>query len=234
MTIHNEAQIGDISDKVLLPGDPLRAKYISEKFLENSVCYNNIRGMKGYTGNYKGNKISIQATGMGIPSALIYINELIEVYKAKKLIRIGTCGAIQENIKLLDIILPMSVSTDSSFNKNKFYNCDYAPCADYGLLSKAFSIANDKKITTHVGSVLTSDIFYKEDKEFWKIWSEYGTLAIEMETSALYTLACKYNVKALSVLTVSDSIILEKQTTAREREITLNNMIEISLETIIK
>ncbi|RKX81919.1 MAG: purine-nucleoside phosphorylase, partial [Spirochaetes bacterium] len=186
MSIHISAKKGDIAEAVLLPGDPLRAKFIAENLFENAVLYSKVRGMFGYTGTYKGKTISVQGTGMGIPSISIYATELIQEYGAKKLIRIGSCGSTNTKINLRDIIIAMSASTDASFNKLHFNGMDYAATADYDLLEKAVNSARSRETPFHVGKVLTSDTFYQDDPEGWKLWAEYGILAEEMETAALY------------------------------------------------
>ncbi|MBU1036058.1 purine-nucleoside phosphorylase [bacterium] len=230
MSIHIGAKEGDIAGTVLLPGDPLRAKYIAENFLTDAICYNEVRGMYGYTGTYKGKRISIQGTGMGIPSISIYINELITNYRAKNLIRIGSCGSMQADIKIRDVILAMSASTDSNINKIRFYGMDYASTANFDLLKKAYDIALEKGISVKVGSVLTTDTFYNDDPNSWKHWANYGILAVEMETAALYTLAAKFKVNALSILTVSDNLVTREETTSEERQKTFNQMVEVALE----
>ncbi len=230
MSIHIGAKEGDIASTVLLPGDPLRAKYIAENFLTGTNCYNKVRGMYGYTGVYKGKRVSIQGTGMGIPSISIYLNELITSYKARNLIRIGSCGSMQADIKIRDVILAMSASTNSHINKIRFNGMDYAPTANYNLLKRAHDIASEKDIALKIGSVLTSDTFYNDDPNSWKHWANYGILAVEMETAALYTLAAKFKVNALSVLTVSDSLVTREETTSEERQKTFNQMVEVALE----
>jgi len=232
MSIHIGAKEGDIAGTVLLPGDPLRAKYIAENFLTNTICYNEVRGMYGYTGNYKGKRVSIQGTGMGVPSISIYLNELITGYKAKNLIRIGSCGSMQPYIKIRDVILAMSASTDSHINKIRFNGMDYAPTANFNLLKRAYDIALEKDIPIKVGSVLTTDTFYHDNPNSWKHWANYGVLAIEMETAALYTLAAKFKINALSILTVSDSLVTREETTSEERQKTFNQMVEIALELV--
>jgi len=230
MSIHIGAKEGEIASTVLLPGDPLRAKYIAENFLTKITRYNEVRSMYGYTGTYKGKRISVQGTGMGIPSISIYLNELITSYKAKNLIRIGSCGSMQADIKIRDVILAMSASTNSHINKIRFNGMDYAPTADFNLLKKAYDIALEKNISVKIGSVLTSDTFYQDDPNSWKHWANYGVLAVEMETAALYTLAAKFKVKALSILTVSDSLVTREETTSEERQKTFNQMVEVALE----
>ncbi|MBU5676328.1 purine-nucleoside phosphorylase [Alkaliphilus sp. MSJ-5] len=234
MSIHIGAKKGDIAETILLPGDPLRAKYIAENFLADAVCYNEVRGMYGYTGTYKGKRVSVQGTGMGIPSISIYVNELIQSYDVKNLIRIGTCGSMQEDIKVRDVVLAMSASTNSGANKVRFSGLDYAPTANFELLNKAHGISKDLGMNVKVGNVLTSDLFYGDNPDAWKMWAKYGTLVVEMETAELYTVASKYNVKALSILTVSDSVITKELTTAQERQETFNNMVEIALKTALE
>lgn len=229
-TPHLEAKKGDIAESVLLPGDPLRAKYIAENFLDNPVCYNKVRGMLGYTGEYKGKRVSIQGTGMGIPSISIYVNELLMEYGAKKLFRIGTCGAVHKDIKIRDVVLAVSASTDSSINKIRFGGLDYAATADFELLNKAWTIARDKGMPVKAGPILTSDTFYGDTPDWWKIWADFGILTVEMEAAALYTLAAKYHVQALALLTVSDHILTGESCTPEERQKTFNQMIEIALE----
>ena len=230
MSIHIGAKEGDIAGTVLLPGDPLRAKYIAENFLIDVICYNEVRGMFGYTGTYKGKRISVQGTGMGIPSISIYVNELITNYKAKNLIRIGSCGSMQPDIKIRDVVLAISASTDSHINKIRFHGMDYASTANFELLKKAYDIALEKDISVKVGSVLTTDTFYNDDPNSWKHWANYGILAVEMETAVLYTLAAKFKVNALSILTVSDSLVTREETTSEERQKTFNQMVEVALE----
>ncbi|OQY40554.1 MAG: purine-nucleoside phosphorylase [Spirochaetaceae bacterium 4572_7] len=234
MSIHISAKEGEIADKILLPGDPLRAEFIAKNYLENPQQYNNVRGMLGYTGTYKGVRVSVQGTGMGLPSLSIYVNELIRDYGVKKLIRVGSCGSMQENIQIRDIILAMSSSTNSSMNKNRFKGMDFAPTADFGLFSKALDSSKDLKLDIKAGNVLSSDSFYTDDPDEWKMWAAFNVLAVEMETSALYTLAAKYGVSALSILTVSDSLVTWKETSSEEREKTFTQMMELALETIIK
>ncbi|MCD7033500.1 purine-nucleoside phosphorylase [Metabacillus sp. GX 13764] len=233
MSIHIEAKEHEIAETVLLPGDPLRAKYIAETFLEGAECYNNVRGMLGFTGTYKGKKVSVQGTGMGVPSISIYINELMQSYGVKQLIRVGTCGAIQKDVKVRDVILAMTASTDSQMNRLTFGGIDYAPTADFELLKNAYEAGSEKGLKLKAGNVFTADMFYNDNADHEK-WARYGILAIEMETAALYTLAAKFGRKALSVLTVSDHILTGEETTAEERQTTFNEMIEVSLEAALK
>ncbi|WP_455662913.1 purine-nucleoside phosphorylase [Pradoshia sp.] len=233
MSIHIGAKENEIAETVLLPGDPLRAKYIAETFLDNPVCYNEVRNMFGYTGTYKGKRVSVQGTGMGVPSISIYVNELMASYNVQKLIRVGTCGAIQKDVKVRDVILAMTSSTDSNMNKLLFDGIDYAPTADFELLKKAYDTGVQKGLNLKVGNVFTADQFYN-DKANHELWAKYGILAVEMETTALYTLAAKYGRQALSILTVSDHILTGEETTAEERQTTFNDMIEVALDAAIE
>lgn len=232
MSTHINAPEGAIAQSVLLPGDPLRAKFIAETFLENPVCYNEVRGMLGFTGTYKGKKVSVQGTGMGQPSISIYVNELFKFYNVQTAIRVGTCGAINKDVHVRDTIIANSACTDSSIITQRFGNLHYAPSANFDLLYKAYNNAKANNINVAVGPVASSDLFY-DDNENWKKWAEYGVLGVEMEAAELYTLAAKYNRKALAILTVSDHIITGEQTTAEERQVTFKDMIKIALETAI-
>ena len=234
MSVHIAAKNGEIADTVLLPGDPKRAKWIAENFLENAVCYTDIRGMLGFTGTYKGKRISIQGTGMGIPSMSIYITELMKDYGVKTLIRVGSAGSYQEDVKIRDIVVALSTSTDSNINNRRFKGASFAPTVNFDLLSKVLKTAEEKNIKIKAGNILTSDEFYNDDPSYFKKWAEFGVLAVEMETAALYTLASKYKAKALSILTISDSLVSPEITSSEEREKTFNEMIELGLETAIK
>ena len=234
MSVHIAAKNGEIADTVLLPGDPKRAKWIAENFLENAVCYTDIRGMLGFTGTYKGKRISVQGTGMGIPSMSIYITELMKDYGVKTLIRVGSAGSYQEDVKIRDIVVALSTSTDSNINNRRFKGASFAPTVNFDLLSKVLKTAEEKNIKIKAGNILTSDEFYNDDPSYFKKWAEFGVLAVEMETAALYTLASKYKAKALSILTISDSLVSPEITNSEEREKTFNEMIELALETAIK
>ena len=234
MSVHIAAKNGEIADTVLLPGDPKRAKWIAENFLENAVCYTDIRGMLGFTGTYKGKRISVQGTGMGIPSMSIYITELMKDYGVKTLIRVGSAGSYQEDVKIRDIVVALSTSTDSNINNRRFKGASFAPTVNFDLLSKFLKTAEEKNIKIKAGNILTSDEFYNDDPTYFKKWAEFGVLAVEMETAALYTLASKYKAKALSILTISDSLVSPEITSSEEREKTFNEMIELALETAIK
>lgn len=234
MSVHIAAKNGEIANTVLLPGDPKRAKWIAENFLENAVCYTDIRGMLGFTGTYKGKRISVQGTGMGIPSMSIYITELMKDYGVKTLIRVGSAGSYQEDVKIRDIVVALSTSTDSNINNRRFKGASFAPTVNFDLLSKVLKTAEEKNIKIKAGNILTSDEFYNDDPSYFKKWAEFGVLAVEMETAALYTLASKYKAKALSILTISDSLVSPEITSSEEREKTFNEMIELALETAIK
>lgn len=233
-TPHNGAKKGDIAEVILLPGDPLRAKYIAENFLENVVQYNEVRGMLGFTGTYKGKRISVQGTGMGVPSIGIYVHELINEYGCKVLMRIGTAGSLQKDVKVRDVVLAMASSTDSNINKLIFNGADYAPTANYELFIKAYEIAKNKGLNIKAGNILTSDTFYSDEPNAWKKWAEYGVICVEMETAQLYTIAAKFGVKALTLLTISDSLVTGETTTASERQVTFNDMILTALDTAIE
>ncbi|MCM3709648.1 purine-nucleoside phosphorylase [Sporosarcina luteola] len=233
MSIHINAKKGDIADTILLPGDPLRAKYIAETFLEDVTQYNEVRNMFGYTGTYKGKRISVQGTGMGVPSISIYINELMQEYDVQKLIRVGTCGAIQKDVHVRDVILAQSATTNSPINRTFFNGVDYAPTADFDLLLKAYNAGLEKGLKLKVGNIFTEDFFYNEHAEHEKL-AQYGVLAVEMEAAALYTLAAKFGRQALAVLTVSDHILTGEVTTAEERQTTFNDMIVVALEAAIQ
>ncbi|MCK0146816.1 purine-nucleoside phosphorylase [Arenibacter sp. F26102] len=229
MSVHIEAKKGEITETVLLPGDPLRAKWIANSFLENPICYNQVRGMLGYTGTYKGKRISVQGSGMGIPSALIYYQELINDYGVKNLIRVGTAGSYQKEVKIRDIVLAMAASTTSGINNSRFINADYAPTADFDLLLKAALYAKEKGIAIKAGNVLSSDEFYEDDPNSYKLWAKFGVLCVEMEAAGLYTIAAKFNIKALTILTISDSLVTGQKSNSIERETTFQDMIDIAL-----
>ena len=232
-TPHIEAKRGEIAETILLPGDPLRAKYIAETFLQDIVQYNNVRGMLGFTGIYKGKKVSVQGTGMGVPSIGIYSHELIAEYGCKNLIRVGTAGSLQENVKIRDVVLAMSASTDSAINKLRFSGADYAPTANAELLFKAYEVGKAKGLSMKAGNILTSDTFYGDEPEAWKKWAKFGVLCVEMETAQLYTTAAKFGVNALTILTISDSLVTGEATSAEERQLTFNDMIEVALESAL-
>ena len=230
MSIHIEAKPGEIAPTVLLPGDPKRAKYFAETFLEDAQCFNQVRGMLGFTGYFQGKRVSVMGSGMGMPTLSIYVNELITEYEVNTLIRVGTCGALQSYLKVGDIVLPMTSSTNSNINKLCFDGMDYAPAASFELLLRAYEAATKKGVKVSVGGMFSSDTFYNNDLQWWKKWADYGALVVEMETTALYTLAAKFKVDALSVLTVSDNLVTGETSTSEQREKNFPLMAEIALE----
>lgn len=229
-TPHNKAAVGEIAKSILLPGDPLRAKYIAEKFFESPVCFNDVRGMLGFTGVYRGKKMSVMGTGMGIPSISIYVNELIEHYGCETLIRVGTCGAFLPEIGLKDVILGSGCCTDNGFLRHVFPG-DFAPTPYFELLNTAYDKALERGVTPHVGLFKSSDLFYFEDVNGVDKWTKYGVIGAEMEGAALYTWAELYRVRALVMATVSDSLFIKEDLTSEERERSLDNMITIALDT---
>ncbi len=230
MSIHIGAEPGQVAPTVLMPGDPLRAKNIAETMLEDVICFNEVRGMLGFTGTYNGKRVSVMGSGMGIPTLSIYVHELITEYNVKTLIRVGTCGGMQPDQKVGDIVLAMTSSTNSSINRLRFGGMDYAPAASFDLLLKAYEAAKKRGAKVSVGGVFSSDIFYGDDPNWWKKFADYGVLVVEMETSGLYTLAAKFKVDALSILTVSDCIVTGEAATAEQREKNFPLMAEIALE----
>jgi len=227
---HIGAEPGQIAPTVLLPGDPLRARTIAETMLQDVICFNQVRGMLGYTGRYGDKRVSAMGTGMGMPTLSIYVNELVTEYQVKTLIRVGTCGALQPHLRVGDIVLAMTASTDSHINKLRFRGMDFAPVASFDLLLKAYEAAQVRGISVYVGGIFSADTFYNDDPEWWRQWAAYGVLACEMETNGLYTLAAKFQVDALSVLTVSDSLVTGESSTAEQRERDFPQMAEIALE----
>ncbi|MGM0431891.1 MAG: purine-nucleoside phosphorylase [Spirochaetota bacterium] len=230
-TPHNKADHGEIAETVLLPGDPLRAKFIADHFFDSPVLFNDVRNMLGYTGTWNGQRVSVMGTGMGIPSLAIYAEELCRFYGVQQLIRVGSCGALQPDLNLYDVILAMSASTDSSINTYRFKGGSYAPTANFDLLYRAYKAAGELGIQPHVGQVTSTDLFYGIEGEdiSWKSWAAYGSLAVEMETAGLYTIAARHGVKALSVLTVSDSLVHQQETSAQERQTSFTQMMNIAL-----
>ena len=232
MSLNIAAKEGEIAVVVLLPGDPLRAKHIAETFLENPKQYTSIRNIFGYTGTYKGKKVSVQATGMGVPSISIYTHELITQYGVKKLIRVGTCGGMHEDVKIRDIVIAQGATTDSGIVRQIFGNVNFAPIADYELLSKAVISAKTQNIPVKVGNVVTADRFYDEEIDNPKL-VKYGVLAVEMETAGLYVKAAEFGVKALGLFTVSDHLVRDEHVPPEERQTTFNDMIKVALEAAI-
>ncbi|WP_448555375.1 purine-nucleoside phosphorylase [Thalassotalea montiporae] len=232
-TPHIEAAVGDFAETVLMPGDPLRAKFIADNFLEDVKCVTRVRNMFGFTGTYKGKLVSVMGSGMGIPSISIYATELYKEYGVEKIIRIGSCGAVRDDIKVRDIVVGMAASTDSNVNRNRLDNCDFAATADFGLLKNVVDTAEKLGKDVHVGNIFTADLFYTPKPEMFAKMENLGILAVEMEAAGLYGVAAEYGKKALTVLTVSDHIKTGEETTADERENTFKDMMELTLESVL-
>lgn len=230
----NAAKKGDIAETILLPGDPLRAKYIAETYLDNAKCYNEIRGMLGYTGTYKGVPISVQGSGMGMPSMGIYSYELIKEYGVKNLIRVGSAGSFHEEVKLMDIVVGLSASTDSNWQHTYELPGQYSPCCDFDLLMKLKETADEQDIRLNVGNIVTCDVFYEDSPDWWKRWAKMGVLAVEMEAAALYMNAARLGAKALTIVTISDHFVTGGRLTAEEREKSFTDMMKLALETAVK
>lgn len=231
MSIHIGADTGQIAPTVLLPGDPLRARWIASSFLEDAECYSEVRGMYGYTGTWRGKPVSVQGSGMGQPSMSIYVNELFTEYDVQQVVRVGSCGALTESVAIRDVVIAQGACTDSSMNTLRFHGLDYAPIADFGLLARAHAAATARDdVTAHVGLIFSGDTFYSPRPELMKPMVAHGVLAVEMEASALYTLAASYGRKALAICTVSDHLVTGEETTSEEREQTFGAMVEIALE----
>ena len=230
MTIHIGAQPGEIAETVLLPGDPYRAKWAAETFLDDAVLVNEVRGMLGFTGTWKGNRVTIQGSGMGMPSLSIYANELIKDYNAQTLIRIGSCGGMQDKVGIRDVILAATSSSLSTPSIGMFKELNYAPCADWGLLHKAFHAAEARGVPTHVGGIYSADVFYDERPDLNEQMTRHGILAVEMEAAELYILAARYQRRALAVLTVSDHLITGEALPSEDREKSFGDMVEVALE----
>jgi purine-nucleoside phosphorylase len=231
MSTHIAARSGQIAPTVLLPGDPLRARWIAETFLEDATCYSEVRGMLGFTGTWQGQPVSVQGSGMGQPSMAIYVNELFDEYDVQSIVRVGSCGALTEEVRVRDVILASGACTDSSLNRLRFHGLDYAPVADFGLLRAAYDLAAARDdVTAHVGLIFSADnSFYNTRRELMKPMVDHGVLAVEMEASALYTVAAAYRRRALAICTVSDHVVTGEETTAAEREQTFGAMVEIAL-----
>ena len=229
MTVHIGAEKGDIAPTVLMPGDPYRAKWAAENFLSDVRCVNEVRGMLGFTGTWNGHPVTIQGSGMGMPSMSIYANELIRDFDAQTLIRIGSCGAIQNSVAIRDVILAMTTSTLSTPSRGIFKEMNFAPCADFGLLAAAKAAAEAKGVSHHVGGIYSSDVFYDERPDLDEQLERHGTLAIEMEAAELYILAARYQRRALAVLTVSDHLKTGEDLSSQDREQTFSDMVDIAL-----
>ncbi|MCT4609838.1 MAG: purine-nucleoside phosphorylase [Pelagimonas sp.] len=229
MTVHIGANPGDIAETVLMPGDPLRAEWAAQTFLEDAVCVNRVRGMLGFTGTWHGNRVTIHGSGMGMPSLSIYANELIRNYGAQTLIRIGSCGAMQEHVNVRDVIIAMTASAISTPSLGIFRELNFAPCANYELLSAAVKAAGEKESACHVGGIYSSDVFYDERPDLTEQMTRHGVLGVEMEAAELYNLAARYGVRALAVLTVSDHLLREEALPSEDRERSFGDMVEIAL-----
>lgn len=229
-TPHNQAVTGDIAKTVLMPGDPLRAKFIADHYLEDTVCFNTVRNMLGYTGNFQGRRVSVMGGGMGIPSMGIYTYELYNFYQVDAIIRIGSAGGISDNVKLRDLVIGMGASTDSNYASQFRLPGTLAPLADFGLLSRAVEIATEKDISTVVGNVVSSDVFYGDFSEVNDLWKKMGVLAVEMEAAGLYLNAARAGKKALAMFTISDHLYTGEALSAKERQISFRDMMEVALE----
>jgi purine-nucleoside phosphorylase len=235
MSTHIAAAPGQIAPHVLMPGDPLRARWIAETYLEDAECYSEVRGMLGYTGTYRGERVSVQGSGMGLPSLSIYAHELFAEYDVQTIVRVGSCGALSKDLRIRDIVLASGACTDSSMNRIRFEGLDYAPVADFGLLRAAYDVAVSRAlpVQTKVGLIFSSDSFYSPRPDLAGRMADYGVLAVEMEASALYTLAASFGRRALTACTVSDHILTGEETTAQEREQTFGHMVEIALDAML-
>lgn len=232
-TPHLEAAEGDIADAVLLPGDPRRAEVIADRLLDDARCYNRVRGALGFTGTYRGRRVSVQGTGMGMPSIAIYATELLRFHGVRTAIRVGSCGGISEQVRLRDLVIASAAHTTSAMNARRFPGVSYAPAADFTLLALAAGIAAERGLPAHVGTILTSDAFYDDDPETWRSVARFGALGVEMEAAALYTIAAGEAARALCITTVSDHLITGEETTSDEREQGFMAMCELALETIL-
>lgn len=229
MSTHIGAEPGQIAPTVLLPGDPLRAKWIAETFLDDVECYSEVRGMLGFTGTWQGQPVSVQGSGMGQPSMAIYVNELLREYDVSTIIRVGSCGALTEKVAVRDLVLATGACTDSSMNRIRFQGLDYAPVADFGLLRAAWDAASSLSVGVHAGLIVSSDSFYAPRPELTGAMVDYGVLAVEMEASALYTLCAQHDARALAICTVSDHIVTGEETTAQERQESFADMVQVAL-----
>lgn len=229
MTFHIGAKPGEIAETVLMPGDPLRAKWAAETFLSDVTCVNRVRGMLGFTGVWNGNRVTIQGSGMGMASLSIYANELIRDYGAKVLIRIGSAGAMQADLALRDLVIAMTSSTIETPSRGLFREMNFAPCADFGLLERAVAAARARGTRIHVGGIHSSDVFYDERPDLTEMLARHGVLAVEMEAAELYTVAARHGARALAVLTISDHLISHEALTAEDRERSFGDMVEIAL-----
>lgn len=233
MSTHIAAEPGQIAPRILLPGDPLRAKWIAENFLAEARCYSQIRGMLGFTGTYRGEPVSVQGTGMGMPSISIYVNELLREYDLRQLVRVGSCGALTERLNVRDVVIAVAAASDSSMNQLRFGGYQYPAIADFGLLRAAVAAAEQAQTPHLVGRIFSSDSFYHARPELTATLVDYGIVAVEMEAAELYTLAAKFGRAALAICTVSDHIVTGEETTAAERERSFGAMVEIALDAML-
>ncbi len=231
-TPHNTAEAGDIAETVLMPGDPLRAQFIAENYLENSVCFNQVRGMLGYTGTYHGKRVSVMGSGMGIPSIGIYSWELYHRYGVESIIRVGSAGAIADDVKLRDIVIGQGACTDSAFASQYHLPGTFAPIADYGLLRRAADQAERMGIHAVVGNVLSTDAFYNDDPSYNDAWKKMGVTCVEMESAALYMIAARCGKKALGIFTISDHLYRKEALSPQDRQTTFGDMIRLALEIV--
>lgn len=232
-TPHINAEKGDFSDVVLMAGDPLRAQYIAEHFLDNAVQVCNVRNMFGYTGTYKGRKISVMGHGMGIPSCSIYTTELIKDFGVKKIIRVGSCGAVRSDVHVRDVVIGLGASTDSKVNRMRFNDHDFAAIADYHMVKAAEQAAIQCGLNVKIGNLFSADLFYSPNPDFFDVMDKYGIVGVEMEAAGIYGVAAEYGAKALTICTVSDHIKTGEQTTSEERQLTFNDMINVALESVL-
>jgi purine-nucleoside phosphorylase len=232
-TPHLEAGAGEVADAVLLPGDPLRAQFIAEHLLEGAVCYNRVRNALGYTGTWKGRRVSVQGTGMGMPSVAIYATELFRFHAARTAIRVGSCGSIRQDVALRDIVVALSAHTNSAMNQRRFKGVDFAPTAAFELVTAAVRLAGERGLSTHVGTIFSSDAFYDDDPAVFELLAAHGALAVEMEAAALYTIAAAHGARALCLATVSDHIPSGMRVSSAERQTGFVAMAELALDTVL-
>ncbi len=233
MSTHIGAKPGEIAERVLLPGDPLRAKWIAETFLTDATCYSEVRGMYGFTGSYNGTPVSIQGSGMGLPSSSIYAHELLAEYDVKTLVRVGSAGALSESLNLRDVVAAIGASTDSAMNRPRFDGLiDYSPVADFDLLRRAVDAAAGRDITMRVGPIVSVDAFYGDRPDLYDKLATYGVLAVEMEAAGLYTLAARFKARALTIVTISDHIVRGEHISAEDRERSFSDMVQIALDAV--
>ena len=232
MTTHIGAKPGEIAETVLLPGDPLRAKWIAETFLDDAAQYNSVRGMSGFTGSYQGMPVSVQGSGMGMPSASIYVHELMNDFGVKTVVRVGSCGALRPEVKIRDLVLAVSASTSSSINRTVFGDMDYAATADFSMMRRLADIADEKKLSYHAGMITSEDAFYRPEDDYFEKLASHGALAVEMESAAIYRIAASFGGRAATVLTVSDHLLTGEDLPSEDRERSFSEMVELSLAAV--